>query len=112
MRTKQTKTRTTTTRTDGRKYFTAIEFDHIMRAHAFTGACIFWRRLERDTSPGWRLSNHALAILRELGQQVLDDCDGRVFSPQQRDCLEYLGLGPVGVRGPGECAHEERVQRA
>jgi hypothetical protein len=71
MRTKKTTKATTTTRVDGsRKYFIAVESNCIMRAHTFTGAGVFWR-LERETSLGWRPSVRALAILTELGRQLL-----------------------------------------
>jgi hypothetical protein len=89
------------------KRFTIEEFCRVQRAASFVGAVAFWQRLERLSSPDWRVRNHAILILEEIGRLAYIDCEGVPVSPEEAECFRLLGLQPQGVRAPGECTVKE-----
>jgi hypothetical protein len=89
------------------KRLTEDEFRRVMRSANFVGAVAFWQHLERLADPESRTCLHTLGVLTEIGRRAFDDCGGYAYSPQQRECFEYLGFEPLGIRSPGSCVQEE-----
>ncbi|MGA7234241.1 MAG: hypothetical protein WBY44_01080 [Bryobacteraceae bacterium] len=88
------------------KRFTSEEFRRAQRCASFVGAAILWRTIERRVDPDPQTRFHAMGLLQELAKLSLQDCRGMALSPQHRECLEFCGMKPRGVRPPGSLAQE------
>jgi hypothetical protein len=81
-------TRAIIDRKSGRtKRFTLEEFCCVQRAASLVGAVFFWRQVEQEAAPDWRVRIRATKILEQLAQIAYDDCQGMPASPQEAECF-------------------------